>query len=173
MKRGRETEEEEEQLLVEEEKWLQAKLVCMHGFICPVNAHRFAQTLGREFYEWAKQNVLQRTAVVHTIAAVHVRDCSHYVTYGAQGWRPAMLEKRPHTWFHLIHVHMKKDVPLVQLNQVASTVIVNDCPLGQAALIDNKTLVSDTGTTGKHMVKVDHSLHTDEKYHFVVKIKWQ
>jgi hypothetical protein len=173
MKRGRET-EDESGMVVTEKRWLQAKLVCMYGFVCPLNAHRFAQTMGRDFYEWAKQNVLQKTAVVHSIAAVHVQDCSHFATFGAQGWRPAMLEKRPHTWFHLIHVHMKKDVPLVQLNQVASTVIVNDWPLAQVAFIDNKMLVTDTGTTiGKHVVKVDHSLHTDEEYHFVVKIKWQ
>lgn len=103
-----------------------------------------------------------------------IRDCMHHVSFGAPVLNISILKLLPKKWMHAYHVHFTRRI-LEHPKQIATTTITKDNPLecySQVVYIwDGQLVTTIEKELDGRKYYVDHSRHTDEKYHFIVVMK--
>jgi len=156
---------------------LVAQLVMLYGIRCLKNMVYFSRCLNKAFLEWSKQRVYEPAFSVLSVASARTNECTHRAWLRGVVPRLELLSARPKDWFHVLHV-TADNIPLYRIHDYSvSTCTSNVCLVYcQATFIRDKILYHDLMEKLpllNRSIKIDHSRHTDDTFHFVVLMKWE
>lgn len=153
---------------------LVAQLVARYGFNCLLDIVVFSRSLDKAFKEWGENTLYCKTTMVASRSSSDIRDCMHHVAFGSPVLNLNILKLSPKKWMHAYHVTVERRIP-EHPKQLATTTITKDNPLecySQVAHVwDGQLVTTIEKELDGRKYYVDHSRHTDEKYHFIVFMK--
>lgn len=150
------------------------QLVAQYGFCCLIDIVMFSKSLDKAFKEWGENTLYCKSTMVVSRCGSDIQDCMHRVAFGSPVLNLNLLKLVPKKWMHVYHVTFQRRI-LEHPKQIATTTIVTTNPLecySQVCYVwDGQLVTTIEKELDGRKYYVDHSRHTDEKYHFIVFMK--